>query len=410
MRHYLQALNEKQQEAVLHSGSPLLILAGAGSGKTRVITTKIAYLIEEKKVDPRSILAVTFTNKAANEMKSRVLDMVSTESDIMIRTFHSFGAWLLRRNSHLLNLAPHFTIFDDDDSLRLVKTIMGKGVKVSYCKYFLSKIKQAKNECLSYNDSELANNEEDRFLEVYRNYQTRLESMGNADFGDLLSRSVELLRNNPAVRDRYRSRFTTILVDEFQDSNLAQLYLLKELYSPGHYLCVVGDEDQSIYSFRGAEVRNILDFDKMFPDTTIVRLEQNYRSGSNILQAAGSVVSCNRDRLGKTLWTSNPPGELIDLFMANNEDEEARYCAGVLSDGGLSHTAICYRNNYQSRAFESLFSKLNIPYKIVGSVRFYEREEVKDVLAYLYFMLNPKDEISFKRIINKPSRGLGEKT
>ena len=410
----IDLLNDRQREAVLHWDSPLLILAGAGSGKTRVITTKIAYLIAEKGMDPRSILAVTFTNKAANEMKNRVLLMASDAVDVMIRTFHSFGAWLLRRNSHLLDLGNNFKIYDDDDSLALLRQVLenARGEKTGRdeIRRYANYISRAKDKNLSPQDDLRSITTDETFDEYYRLYQERLQKIGNVDFGDLIMRSVELLRRVPEVRRRMQQRFRVVLVDEYQDANMAQFHMLKELHSEDNYLCVVGDEDQSIYGFRGAEVRNILDFPEVFPNTEVIRLEENYRSTQSILQAAIRVVENNQQRLGKKLWTQKDVGEPVVLAILSNEDEEAKFCAEILQDGNYERTAILYRNNYQSRSFEILFARLHIPYRLVGSLRFVDREEVKDALAYLSLLINPRDEVCFLRIVNKPARGIGKAT
>ncbi|MBN1699419.1 MAG: UvrD-helicase domain-containing protein [Spirochaetales bacterium] len=408
--HYLDLLNEKQREAVLHLGSPLLILAGAGSGKTRVITTKIAWLLDEKGYDPLSILAVTFTNKAADEMKNRVLDLTPRAGNVMIRTFHSFGAWLCRRHAHLIGLPPNFTIYDPDDMIALIKSITEKKTPLSEIKQYANLISRAKDMCLSPEDDLSPFSWASGFDDIYLRYQKRLEEIGNLDFGDLIMKPVRLLRDFPRVKERIRQRFGVILVDEFQDSNGAQFELLSELYGGKTYLCVVGDEDQSIYSFRGAEVKNIVGFADAFPGTTVIMLEQNYRSTATILELATRVVEHNSFRIGKNLWTDNDEGERAVYTRLANQEEEALFCAHLVEDGNFDNTAILYRNNYQSRAFESLFLNLNIPYKIVGTLRFYEREEVKDVLAYLNFCANPRDEVSFRRIVNKPARGIGPRS
>jgi len=403
----LSILNPEQREAVLHTGEPLLILAGAGSGKTRVITTKIAYLISEKIADPGSILAVTFTNKAANEMKERVCRITEDANYSMIRTFHSFGAWLLRRHSNLLNLNNNFTIYDETDSYSLLKQVTDKKYKRDELKNYCHIISRAKDRCLSPEDDLTRLSRMTNVNEVYRVYQDKLEDIGNVDFGDLIMRSVELLRNFPEVKSKMQDRFRIILIDEYQDSNKAQFYLLKELYNKNNYICVVGDEDQSIYRFRGAEINNILKFPEYFIGTKIIRLEENYRSTQTILNAANSVVQHNKHRLGKNLWTENIKGSPIIITSLSDEHEEARFCASILKDGKYNSTAILYRNNFQSRAFESLFLKFGIPYRIIGTVRFYEREEIKDVLAYMSFLLNPNDLVAFIRIVNKPGRGIG---
>ena len=407
---YLDALNDQQRRAVLHTGSPLLILAGAGSGKTRVITAKIAHLVDERGMDPRSILAVTFTNKAANEMKARVQGLVPEAAGVMIRTFHSFGAWLLRRSSHLVGLGSHFKIYDEDDSTALVRRVAGDRLDRSAVKRYSQLISRAKDKNLTPSDDLSAVSTAPDFDEIYRLYEERLRRTGNVDFGDLIMRVVELLREHPEVRRRVRQRFRVVLVDEYQDANTAQFLLLKELHDEDGYLCVVGDEDQSIYRFRGAEVRNILDFPEVFPGTEVIRLEQNYRSTQVILTAALRMVENNRQRLGKSLWTRQEGGSPVTLALLRNENEEARFCVRLLEDGGYENTAILYRNNYQSRAFETLFSRLHIPYRLVGSLRFADREEVKDALAYLSLLVNPRDEISFLRVVNKPSRGIGRST
>jgi DNA helicase-2/ATP-dependent DNA helicase PcrA len=410
----LELLNDRQREAVLHWGSPLLILAGAGSGKTRAITTKIAYLVTERGMDPRSILAVTFTNKAANEMKNRVLLMVPDALDVMIRTFHSFGAWLLRRNSHLLGLNSNFNIYDEDDSLSLLRQVLADEgadrIARDEIRRYAHYISRAKDKNLSPRDDLRVITHDEILDEYYRLYQERLEKTGNVDFGDLIVRSVDLLRRFPEVKQRIQQRFRVVLVDEYQDANTAQFHLLRELYREDNYLCVVGDEDQSIYGFRGAEVRNILDFPEAFPNTEVIRLEENYRSTQSILETAIHVVENNRERLGKKLWTRKESGEPVVLAILSNENEEARFCAEILRDGNYENTAILYRNNYQSRTFETLFSRLHIPYRLVGTLRFVDREEVKDALAYLSLIINPRDEVSFLRAINKPARGIGKAT
>ncbi len=414
---YLEPLNNEQRKAVLHSGSPLLILAGAGSGKTRVITTKIAYLIRECGIDPRSILAVTFTNKAAREMASRAAQIEPRSGDAMLRTFHSFGAWFLRRNGHLLGLPPGFVIYDDDDTVALLSTLMPDSTKQEV-KSRAHLIARAKDYFLSPDDPEtdLIDHRGD-FRRIYRRYEERLLQIGNVDFGDLIKKPVDILKGFPEVADRFRERFKVILVDEYQDSNIAQFELLRELSGPGTYLCVVGDDDQSIYRFRGAEVRNILQFPELFPNTEIIRLEENYRSVLPILNAASSVVSHNKGRLGKTLRASREGGEIPLLAFLPNQDVEAAFCADLIerSMGEGKHPryddwAILYRTNAQSLGFETELLRRRIPYKVVGSLKFYEREEIKDALALLSFLVNPRDEIAFRRVVNKPTRGVGAST
>ena len=402
----IEALNPRQREAVEHQGNPLLILAGAGSGKTRVITTKIAWLVSTGLYSPYEILAVTFTNKAAGEMHDRVERLAPEAGGVLIRTFHSFGAWLLRRNASRASLDNNFTIYDDDDSVTLLKSLYDDKTRPELGKYAHA-ISRAKDYCLGPDDDLSGISLDPDVPEMYRRYQKRLEEMGNSDFGDLIMKSVMLLRNDEGVRAAVRNRFKVVLVDEYQDSNVAQFELLRSLKGEDTYLCVVGDDDQSIYRFRGAEVQNILRFQDHFPGTEIVRLEQNYRSTQSILELATQVVNNNRGRLGKTLWTARKGGNRPMLVYLQDQEQEARFCAEILEDGKLDDTAILYRTNAQSLAFESLFTTLGIPYRIVGALRFYEREEVKDCLAMLSLLVNPRDEIAFRRIINKPTRGLG---
>ena len=408
---YLEGLNPVQLDAVRHQGSPLLILAGAGSGKTRVITYKIAYLIRECGIPPRSILAVTFTNKAAAEMRERAASLAPGASECMIRTFHSFGAWLLRRNHDRCALPAGFSIYDDDDTVQLLRSLFPDESKPHLISQARA-ISRAKDYALFPDDDLSAvTYHEDELREAYRRYHDRLREIGNVDFGDLILRPLELLRADEGVRTRIQQRFRVVLVDEYQDSNVAQFEFLRALVGPETYLCVVGDDDQSIYRFRGAEVRNILTFHEQFPGTKTVRLEQNYRSTGSILNLASEVVARNEGRLGKRLWTERDDGPLPQLALLSDAESEVEFCRGIIQrDQRYSDTAILYRTNAQSRLFESEFLRQGIPYRIVGTVRFYEREEVKDVLAVLRLLANPRDEVSFRRIINKPSRGLGLKS
>lgn len=404
----ISGLNETQKAAVLHRGNPLLILAGAGSGKTRVITLKIAYLISQG-VDPRSILAVTFTNKAANEMRERAAELEPAAAACMIRTFHSFGAWLLRRNAAAAGLPHEFSIYDDEDQVSLLRTLYPQETKQTV-KGYARAISRIKDYGLLPGDDLTVAGADDQIADIYRTYTESMQKIGNVDFGDLILRPLTLLRDNPAIDDRIRGRFRIVLVDEYQDSNIAQFRLLQALTDSGTYVCVVGDDDQSIYRFRGAEVRNIIEFPEHFPGTDIVRLEQNYRSTDSILQVAHAVVSCNQGRLGKKLWTENPPGPLPVVAPLYDQDQEVAFCMRVLSKGAPGETAILYRTNAQSRSFETAFLRSGIPYRIVGTLRFYEREEVKDAVALLRFTANPRDPIALSRIINKPSRGIGKKS
>jgi DNA helicase-2/ATP-dependent DNA helicase PcrA len=404
---YLAALNPEQRRAVEHFGAPLLILAGAGSGKTRVITTKIAHLVDRGLSSPRSILAVTFTNRAAGEMKDRVLALCPSAGAAMVRTFHSFGAWLLRVNAEAAGLEPGFLIYDEDDSVGLLRAEMGEGEDRGSLRRYLEGISRAKDLGLSPADDprelEAAGCDPDAYIA----YERRLRATGNVDFGDLILLPLRLLRREADLKRRAHERFRVVLVDEYQDSNVAQFHLLRELAGPGGYLCVVGDDDQSIYRFRGAEVGNILSFPDAFPGTEIVRLERNYRSTQAILDVATAVVGCNTGRLGKTLWTDIKGGDPVTLARLADQDDEAAWCARLVRHGDALETAILYRTNAQSRPFEELFFRLGIPYRVVGTVRFYAREEVKDAISWLALLANGRDEISFRRVANRPARGLG---
>jgi len=406
----LDQLNPQQREAVTSQGNPLLVLAGAGSGKTRVITSRIAWCIEAFHADPRSILAVTFTNKAADEMRERVARMVDRPraSQVMIKTFHSFGTWLLRRYGDRIGLNPDFTIYDDSDSLTLLHTIYPHW-KRNELKPYVKAISRAKDRGLGPQDDLSKISRDHRLAEMYGAYQRRLREIGNVDFGDLIFRAVQLLQRDTELKERLRNRFSYILVDEYQDSNGTQFSLLKELYRPGTELCVVGDDDQSIYRFRGAEVENILQFPDFFPGTKTIKLEENYRSTGSILAVASELVSNNQGRHAKTLWTSKGSGKKPVLAFVSDHRREAEFCADLVSgDHGYDSTAILYRTNAQSAAFETLFVQRGIPYKIVGALRFYDREEVKDALALISCIMNPADAVSFRRIINKPARGIGK--
>ncbi|TVQ20330.1 MAG: DNA/RNA helicase [Spirochaetaceae bacterium] len=404
----LDSLNDAQRAAVLHCEGSLLILAGAGSGKTRVITVKIAWLIRHYGVSPHSILAVTFTNKAAGEMRQRAAAITAEAGDAMIRTFHSFGAWMLRRNAAEAGLSRTFSIYDDDDAVMLLRSIYPEENRATLVRY-ARQISRAKDYGLRAADNLDVITHEPEFTEVYRAYQERLQEIGNVDFGELILKPVELLRDTPAIRTRLQQRFRYILVDEYQDSNVAQHELLKQLANDSTYVCVVGDDDQSIYRFRGAEVRNILTFADTFPGTSIVKLEQNYRSTNPILEVAGAVVRNNVGRLGKTLWTDRAGGDAPTVNLLRDQDHEVEFCLSLIEQDDVE-TAILYRTNAQSRLFETAFLRANVPYRIVGSLRFYEREEIKDALALLRLVANRRDEISFRRIVNKPTRGLGDKS
>ena len=413
---YLSVLNPEQLEAVCHTGSPLLILAGAGSGKTRVITTKIAWLIAEQGVRPESILAVTFTNKAAREMAERARALDERAGRSSIRTFHSFGAWMLRRYAEWAGLSPNFTIYDDDDSVTLLMKALPQ-LNKQEAQRFIRKISRAKDYCLLPDSPQLTMiDPAPEFAVIYRAYQQRLRETGNADFGDLIMLPVQLLQGHTAIAQQLHRRFKVILVDEYQDSNSAQFQLLRELTGEDTYVCVVGDDDQSIYRFRGAEVQNILTFDRQFPHTKIIRLVRNYRSYEPILRVADSVVSRNEGRLGKTLIAARGTGRQKPcLYYLPSQDAEAELCVqlikkAVRAGGSYSDWAILYRTNAQSLNFETTFLHEKIPHKVVGTLKFYEREEIKDALALLALIANGRDEIAFRRMVNKPARGIGETT
>jgi DNA helicase-2/ATP-dependent DNA helicase PcrA len=407
---YLDTLNDRQKEAVVHGKAPLLILAGAGSGKTRVVTTRIAWLIDEMDFRPDQILAVTFTNKAAREMQDRVGRLVplAEGQTPMVKTFHSFCAWLLRRNAPLAGLSPHFTIYDDDDALALTKSILPSKIPGTEARSFQHWISRAKDDDKRPEDDLRAVSAHPDFAEVYALYEAKLADTGNTDFGGLIQKTVRLLRDNGAVRTRLQQKFPVVLVDEYQDCNGAQFELLKELYGPNTWLAVVGDDDQSIYRFRGADVGHILGFQDRFEGTTVIRLEENYRSTGNILKVAGQVVAKNQGRLGKTLWTKNPEGDKPKFVLKDDQDMEAAWAADLIQRSPFTETAVLYRTNAQSRAFETTFARKRIRYRIVGTLRFYEREEIKDTLAWLSFLSNPRDEVAFYRIVNKPARGIGK--
>lgn len=413
---YLAGLNPEQLAAVRHDRGNLLILAGAGSGKTRVITTKIAYLIMERGYAPESILAVTFTNKAAAEMRERACAIEPSCARSTLRTFHSFGAWFLRRNAEAAGLSRDFTIYDDDDSAALVKAAL-PSLSAPESRRLASAIARAKDYGYGPDAPELdrAFKGVREFRRSFAEYERRLRATGNVDFGDLITMPAKLLRGDAAIRERFHQRTRVILVDEYQDSNVAQFELLKAMAGPGAYVCVVGDDDQSIYRFRGAELKNILSFPESFPDTEVVKLERNYRSYQCILDLAGAVVEKNEGRMGKALKAVRKGGKKPTLAVLADQDEECAYCIRVIDahlkrGGAYSDVAVLYRTNAQSLAFERALPAAGVPYRLVGALRFYEREEVKDGLALLALASNPKDEIAFRRIVNKPSRGIGEAT
>jgi DNA helicase-2/ATP-dependent DNA helicase PcrA len=423
----LDGLNPAQREAVVHSGSPLLIVAGAGSGKTRVLTNRIAYLLGERDVHPGEILAITFTNKAAAEMRERVEALIGPRARMMwVSTFHSACVRILRREHEHLGLPSSFTIYDADDSRRLMAQVardLDLDVKRHPPRGLLAAVSSLKNELVDHESARDAaqSDREALIAEVYGVYQNRLIAAKALDFDDLIMTTVYLFQAFPAVAESYRRRFRHVLVDEYQDTNHAQYVLVRELVGPADgepapaELCVVGDADQSIYAFRGATIRNILEFEADYPNAKTILLEQNYRSTQTILTAANAVIEKNRGRKPKNLWTDSGAGERIIGYVADSEHDEAAFVANEvdrLTDEGLAKpgdVAVFYRTNAQSRAFEECFIRVGLPYRVVGGVRFYERKEVKDVLAYLRALANPDDSVSVRRIINVPKRGIGDR-
>jgi DNA helicase II / ATP-dependent DNA helicase PcrA len=414
----LESLNPTQLDAVKHTEGPLLILAGAGSGKTRVLTHRVAYILDQGLAAPEEVLAITFTNKAAGEMKDRVALLVGPDSRKMwVSTFHAFCARILRVHAEKLGYKREFTIYDGADQVRLVKRCiveLGKDPKRFNPRSFAAQISAAKNVLMAPDDY-LRSTEgyiAENVAEVYDLYQKRLYENNAMDFDDLIMQTVALLEIFPEVRERYQMRFKYIHVDEYQDTNHAQYRLVNILAAAHRNLCVVGDDDQSVYSWRGADIRNILDFERDYPEAKVVKLEQNYRSTQTILDAANAVVANNASRKPKELWTAGPQGERIRVFTAVDEYAEARFVVSEierLMDSGASprDVAVFYRTNAQSRALEDVLVREGIPYQVVGGVRFYERAEIKDAMAYLAVISNPSDSGALERIINVPKRGLG---
>ncbi|MBX9397015.1 DNA helicase PcrA [Streptomyces sp. TRM72054] len=435
----LEGLNDNQRAAVVHSGSPLLIVAGAGSGKTRVLTHRIAYLLAERGVHPGQILAITFTNKAAGEMKERVEQLVGPRAHAMwVMTFHSACVRILRRESKKLGFTSSFSIYDAADSKRLMALVcrdLDLDPKRFPPKSFSAKISNLKNELIDEEDfaAQAADGFGKTLAQAYALYQSRLREANALDFDDLIMTTVNLLRAFPDVAEHYRRRFRHVLVDEYQDTNHAQYALVRELVGTGERaaedidvppgeddlapaeLCVVGDADQSIYAFRGATIRNILQFEEDYPDATTILLEQNYRSTQTILSAANAVIERNESRRPKNLWTNAGAGARITGYVADTEHDEAQFVADEidrLTDAGeakAGDVAVFYRTNAQSRVFEEIFIRVGLPYKVVGGVRFYERKEVRDVLAYLRVLANPEDSVPLRRILNVPKRGIGDR-
>ena len=412
-------LNPQQQEAVECTEGPLLIIAGAGSGKTRVLTQRIAYLITEKQVNPWNILAITFTNKAAGEMRDRVDQLADVNGgSVWVSTFHSTCVRILRRYIDRLGYDTNFTIYDTDDQKHVIKDIikqMDLDTRMFKDRALLSAISSAKNELISPEEYQLdaaGDWNKQTISKVYNAYQRVLKQNNALDFDDLLMKTVELFQSQPDVLDSYQERFRYLMVDEYQDTNTAQFALVNLLAKKYRNLCVVGDDDQSIYRFRGANIRNILDFEKNFPDAKVIKLEQNYRSTQNILNAANAVIANNRGRKKKTLWSDRDEGEQVHLRQFMNAFEEAEYVAGdirakVREGAEYSDFAVLYRTNAQSRMFEEKFLMANIPYRLVGGLNFYSRKEIKDLLAYLKTIDNARDDLAVRRIINVPKRGIG---
>ncbi|MFF2185558.1 ATP-dependent DNA helicase [Streptomyces sp. NPDC058155] len=423
----LEGLNDEQRAAVVHTGSPLLIVAGAGSGKTRVLTHRIAYLLGNRSVHPGEILAITFTNKAAGEMKERVGQLVGPRANAMwVMTFHSACVRILRRESKRLGFTSSFSIYDAADSKRLMALVcrdLDLDPKRHPPKAFSAKISNLKNELIDEETfaGQAADPFEKTLAEAYRMYQARLREANALDFDDIIMTTVHLLQAFPDVAEHYRRRFRHVLVDEYQDTNHAQYTLVRELVGPSGEgddpaeLCVVGDADQSIYAFRGATIRNILQFEEDYPDATTILLEQNYRSTQTILSAANAVIERNESRRPKNLWTNAGAGALITGYVADTEHDEAQFVADEIdrmtdaSEAKAGDVAVFYRTNAQSRVFEEIFIRVGLPYKVVGGVRFYERKEVRDVLAYLRVLANPEDSVPLRRILNVPKRGIGDR-
>ncbi|MUN40497.1 DNA helicase PcrA [Actinomadura sp. NEAU-AAG5] len=422
----LDGLNPQQRAAVVHSGGPLLIVAGAGSGKTRVLTHRIAHLLGERDVHPGQILAITFTNKAAAEMKERVDALVGPRSRAMwVMTFHSACVRILRREAKRLGFPTSFSIYDQADANRLMALVcreLDLDPKRYPPKSFSAQVSNLKNELIDYETfkNRASTHMEQTLAEAYEMYQARLQQAGAMDFDDLIMMTVNLLQVFPEAAEHYRRRFRHVLVDEYQDTNHAQYELVRELTAPiegigAAELCVVGDADQSIYAFRGATIRNILEFERDYPEATTILLEQNYRSTQTILSAANAVIERNADRKPKKLWSDQGAGHKITGYVADNEHDEAAFVAhevDKLTDAGDARpgdVAVFYRTNAQSRVFEEVFIRVGLPYKVVGGVRFYERKEIRDLLAYLRVLANPEDTVSLRRVLNVPKRGIGDR-
>ena len=418
MNNILENLNPTQHEAVTTTEGPLLVVAGAGSGKTRVLTSRVAYILFQRLAAPHNILAVTFTNKAANEMKERIAGILGQSiMALNVSTFHSFCARLLRKECTAIGFPSNFVIFDEEDAKALIKTCL-KDLDLSTTQFtplsLKHKISAAKNRMETASDfaQKASGYFETRTAEVYTRYERRLKECGAFDFDDLIFRSVQLLATHDEIRQKYQDKFKYILVDEYQDTNHSQYRLLRLLIGPHHNICVVGDEDQSIYGWRGADISNILNFEKDYPGAKVIKLEQNYRSTQIILEAASAVIANNIARKDKTLWTDIKSGDPLKLFMTDNAPDEAATVVDEitkhLDNCPLKEAVILYRTNAQSRAFEEVLRRRNMPYQIVGGISFYQRKEIKDLLAYLKLLANQNDDVAFRRIINYPKRGIGD--
>lgn len=416
----LENLNNEQLEAVKYTEGPLLVLAGAGSGKTRVLTTRIAYLIEEKKINPYNILAITFTNKAANEMKERLSNMLGNINGMQISTFHSFGLRIIKENYKELGYKSNFTILDSEDTLTIIKKIMKEmnlDSKIYNPKAIKNSISGAKNELInSIEYSKYAGNDFEQIVQkIYEKYEEKLLVNNSLDFDDLLILPIKLFSSNDKILEKYQEQFKYILVDEYQDTNRAQYILIKMISAKYKNICVVGDDAQSIYSFRGANYKNILNFEKDYKNTKVILLEQNYRSTNQILVCANNVIKNNKNGKEKKLWTNNSNGDKVKYHTAHDEKDEARYTVKeivklIKSGEKLSEIAVLYRTNAESRNVEEFLRLENIPYKVIGSFYFYSRKEIKDLIAYLKLIYNSNDDVSLNRIINVPKRGIGLKT
>ena len=421
MSELLNKLNDVQREAASYVGGPLLILAGAGSGKTRVLTYRIAYLLEQKICAPWEILAITFTNKAAKEMKERVEGLVGeVAKDIWLGTFHSVCVRILKREIEALGYTRNFNIIDEQDKQKIIKEILkdldisDKDYPVSTIVYEISSAKDKLKDVKTYRLESMGDYRKEKIADVFEKYQERLKKNDSLDFDDIINLTVELFKKNPDRLEYYQNKFKHILVDEYQDTNHAQFELIRLLVSSHGNVCVVGDESQSIYGFRGADISNILEFEKQYKNAKVVKLEQNYRSTKTILNAANNVINNNKSKLDKKLWTENDEGDKIKYFTAKNEYEEGGYIVDEIdrvarkSGHGYKDFAVLYRTNAQSRAIEEMLIREGVPYRLIGGTKFYSRKEIKDIVAYLKLINNYKDNVSFARIINEPKRGIGD--